>query len=111
MTMNFRVGQKVVCVEDRFSARCRIDIPALPVKGQTYTVRGVYGHANGQMIWLEEIANPLCVLDDVGGAPIEPCWPSCRFRPAVDRKTDISTFTKILDDVNAGRVREVTRVS
>jgi hypothetical protein len=95
--MNFRVGQKVVCVD----ARGLSGKPwAYPKKGEVYTVDGYAKHwMGGEGVVLREVVNIF------RGSP-QP-FAASRFRPVVDRKTDISTFTKILDDVNAGRVREL----
>lgn len=37
----FQPGQRVVCVDDAFSARVRCLYTALPVKDVTYTIRGI----------------------------------------------------------------------
>lgn len=79
--MNFRVGQKVVCIDA--SKSWRGDISDL-VKGATYTVREVFMFG----VTLDEVPLPEDYLWFNGH----------RFRPVVERKTDISIFTKMLTD-------------
>ncbi len=87
----FRVGQKVVCVD---ASRLRARAPLK--KGAVYTVRWAgqrpTDHEPGIMV--EEFS----------------CWHSrhhlewsfraTRFRPVVDRPTDISIFTRMLTDAD-----------
>ena len=67
----FTVGQKVVCVDDRFPGPLRRLYSSLPVKDVTYTVRAVYpgrriafpkpGTTSDQVevgILLKELTNP-----------------------------------------------------
>lgn len=94
--MNFRIGQKVVCVDD---ANFAVDkdplgkraLPNRPIKGCVYTVRGFVDH---DAIYLEEIRNPKNVKwgDGIG----EGAFYAKRFRPIVERKTDISFAVEIL---------------
>jgi hypothetical protein len=77
--MNFRVGQKVVCV-DAGGTVC-------VVKGGVYDVVGI----KGEFLHLDRLETAAICL---GGML------ATRFRPAVENKTDISVFTKILDDVS-----------
>jgi hypothetical protein len=109
--MTFRVGQKVVCVDarctdeytspflvGRFSnAKFIGDMDGLE-RGVIYTVRAVgsYPTAPGMLsLWLVEIVRPVISLDE---APYgEPPFAAARFRPVVERKTDISIFTAMLD--------------
>lgn len=60
-------GQKVVCINDRFSAMVRALYKQLPVKGVTYTVREVFlgrekvvkaGDSATVGLLLEELVNP-----------------------------------------------------
>lgn len=89
--MNFRVGQKVVCVDasSHFSGVWGGDVP---VEGAVYTVKAVGPSRRTYSfgipcLWLREITN------DGDGE-----YQASRFRPAVERKTDISIFTKMLTD-------------
>lgn len=85
----FRVGQKVVCVD----ASPWLNTTHLPclVKGGVYTVSAT---CNGQF------SLPSVMVD--GFPPV--FIYARRFRPVVDRPTDISIFTEILD--KAGKVVE-----
>lgn len=87
---NFRVGQKVVCIDD--SVNPYGVLATYPKKGVVYAVRGV--HPDGDAIFLDSIINPL-----IGGR--EPCFLNYRFRPVVERKTDISIFKAMLNTEHA----------
>ena len=99
---NFRVGQKVVCVETWTpGSNYSPNIVNGPVEGGVYTVREVgYLHP-----WYPDLVVVLLLeLDNSGGkwtfrgAPYEwePPFAARRFRPVVDRKTDISLFRAML---------------
>lgn len=103
---NFSVGQKVVCVNDEFNPRAVIRGTSLPKRGQIYTVREIVVHSLGETIRLREIVNAHGVyLHDDTGEFLEAAFPSFRFRfrPLVERKTDISIFTAML---NPSKVEE-----
>ena len=90
---NFRIGQKVVCV-DVTSPAIRPDarVP-WPIVGDIYTVtnRTIDPWSGVPALQLSELPK----LHEDG----RPIWYQAkRFRPAVERKTDISVFQKILDD-------------
>lgn len=82
--MAFKVGQKVVCVNDQFKPLDSKVFSALPVKGQIYTIRLIYGpNVHGYGFLLAEIT----------GMP----WPgdgeergflATRFRPLVEKSTE-----------------------
>lgn len=74
--MNFRVGQKVVCVDDADTAFVR--------EGAVYTIVRVH--------------SPFVTLDrlDLPAAGSMEGMYGRRFRPVVERKTDISIFTELL---------------
>jgi hypothetical protein len=94
--MTFRVGQKVVFVGGpRLPGEWGIPSP-LKI-GSIYTIReidpiyiGSYGVAG---IRLHEMIAPSVMW---GAQQIEPATLAHNFRPIVDRKTDISVFTKML---------------
>lgn len=98
--MTFYVGQKVVCVYaggdpafDDWDESERI------VVGQIYTIRRVYiDHDGEDCVWLDEVQRShLSRIDwgpDVG-------YGAYRFRPVVERKTDISIFEEILRNTKA----------
>jgi hypothetical protein len=101
--MTFRVGQKVVCVDGIFIDPRWYRSLERPVEKRVYTVRGYasveYLNATREpnvrcLIYLEEIVNPP-VMWDFGVDEI--AWPALRFRPVVERKTDISIFTAMLN--------------
>jgi hypothetical protein len=81
--MMFNIGQKVVCVDDGGTV--------LVERGRIYTVHGIGASPKLglAMLWLDEVL----------GADIELAGMYARrFRPIVERKTDISIFTKMLID-------------
>jgi hypothetical protein len=88
--MTFRVGQKVVCVKEPHKANPRV---TQPVVGKVYTVRQTY------LSWPD--SKPGIVLDEIQNgihraSGQEYGFYASRFRPVVERKTDISIFTEIL---------------
>jgi hypothetical protein len=104
----FRIGQKVcIAPHPEWEANGVLNIPKV---GEVYTVRGL-GESEG--ILLEEIRNdppPDYSIELLTGEIVPPTedefW-QCRFRPLVERKTDISVFKKILDRVNTRKRRRV----
>jgi hypothetical protein len=89
----FRVGQKIVCVDSRSGSGRWTDNDG-PVEGSIYTVRRCFVDGDGDAILhLAEIARgPVARMrhgDNAG-------YSATRFRPIVERKTDISIFTKML---------------
>lgn len=96
--MAFRIGQKVVCVRSAIE-HVRYDI-YLPLVGEIYTVRG-FDESGG--VLFNEIINPVGRVEDVETGDLsysEPSFYPDRFRPLLERKTDISCFTEILDREN-----------
>jgi hypothetical protein len=77
--MNFRVGEKVVCVDPVN------EWGFILVRGQIYTISKV------GMFFSELHVDVIEAL-----TPHSLAWRASRFRPVVERKTDISIFTKIL---------------
>lgn len=95
--MIFRVGQKVVCIRGPLVSGVE-DRPQ-PIIGQVYTVRcstpriekwSEWHRRHGGGIYLNEIVSP------IHSDGCECGFLACRFRPVVERKTDISCFTEIL---------------
>ncbi len=89
-----QVGQKVVCVDDRFPNPLAKYYTNLPVKGTTYTVRAVYlgraimhgkaGASDGEIgILLVELKNPPDPRNKYGQ---ELGFNSIRFRPLDELK-------------------------
>jgi hypothetical protein len=92
--MSFRIGQKVVCIhhvplDERLSHCVYVE------KGGIYTIRGIYFQADRKLLLLQEIHNPMWSGGDEYG------FNAKGFRPIVDRKTDITIFTKMLTGVDA----------
>lgn len=79
--MAFRVGQKVVCV--RAAGNHMLS------EGQVYTVSGIATHRDGRpSVFLAEVVHDW--------TPHIPFYAD-RFRHIVEKKTDISIFTAMLD--------------
>ena len=95
---SFRIGQKVVCVDDEWDKNHRLvlSIPGMrfPKRGHIYTVREFFVDPTGGVsLRLVELVN---VVVQYAEGTFEPGWGCRRFRPVVDRKTDISIFTDLL---------------
>lgn len=89
----FRIGQKVVCIDDDWSHPRDYLVTNFPKLNVIYTVRGFVEDSTGQdrtFILLDEVVNPL-----IGG--IESSFLAACFRPAVERKTSIDIFTAMLN--------------
>lgn len=84
----FHVGQKVVCIKKGKWSK-GFGWERVPLFGHIYTVRAI--DRNGLL--LLEVINPIAIHDD---GLDEPHWCETRFRPVVERKTDISIFTRML---------------
>jgi hypothetical protein len=98
----FYVGQKVVCVNDRASHGFPQNDMGGLTAGQIYTVSKV-----GVRSWLD--GAPCIFVAEIFRGDSERGFWEHRFRPVVDRKTDISIFTKILNDVNKRELVPVDR--
>ena len=91
----FHVGQKVVCVDGQRRQRGKGD-EVLPVYGRVYTIRDMVSFSpyDTPGIQLCEIRNTIRhYLQGMHECTFNPN----RFRAAVDKKTDISIFTKMLN--------------
>jgi hypothetical protein len=97
--MTFRVGQRVVCVDDDFPEEYFYGdgTPNLPYSGGVYTVRDLCMWSfNGDThpgIYLEEVVNPERRWIRPIAIAEHPFWAG-RFRPV--KETDISIFTAML---------------
>lgn len=90
--MTFHVGQKVVCVDASDMDTYFSDV-SCPVEGGIYTVRN-FRETGESAIRLVEIVNPKHPwMDGFNECGFRPS----RFRPIVERKTDISIFTSMLN--------------
>lgn len=95
--MTFHVGQKVVCIEGEFDqAALAISLGvALPTKGVIYTIRNFEDRGDEPCLRLIEIVNPKIMHH--GDIFDEPAYANDCFRPLVEKKTDISIFTAMLN--------------
>lgn len=89
--MAFRVGQKVVCVDDSPAKNGVYSGPL--IMGAIYTVKWAGKRPSDHM--------PVLILEEIRGAFH---WSGCeyayrqrRFRPVAERSTDISIFTAMLN--------------
>jgi hypothetical protein len=101
----FHVGQKVVCIKEgtwswerNWPEYVRLFRIVHPRKGDVLTCRTVEYDEKGCGLRFFEIRNPFTPTS-TGGDMAECSFDGARFRPVEERKTDISVFTKILDDV------------
>jgi hypothetical protein len=101
--MRFYIGQRVVCVGGRATSRSPAFWKAwreqhkiiIPQRGIVYTIRDTRMAKDGtQRARLMEIINPAVPFTDAPDQ--EPWFQSASFRPVVERKTDISIFTRML---------------
>jgi hypothetical protein len=100
----FHVGQKVVCVDVAYAYRGRVvkrrDGHVAPFngslhglcKGQVYTIAAIDPPSYPEFIQEQELV--LAEIDR--GCPITRGFRASRFRPLIERKTDISVFTEML---------------
>lgn len=95
--MAFHVGQKVVCVNNGNSLNtpnAKWRDGERPAIGAVYTVRSIHLHEiGGQTLWLNEICRCDEAVREYGPSV---GYGSYRFRPVIERKTDISIFTEML---------------
>lgn len=87
--MTFRVGQKVVCVDDSAGEFSYLfSDPDRLVLNKIYEIERIYDDQLGYSL-VALIGVSLNCYPKNG-------WRSSRFHPLVERKTDISVFTKML---------------
>ena len=99
MTCNFHVGQKVVCINGEMKDREAADFYSskgivFPSKGTIYTIRQILWLEDFYALRLEEIVNPIVRYKE---HTLEHAFHVDRFRPLVERKTDISQFKAMLN--------------
>ena len=96
---NFRVGQKVVCVDDRYGAYSAYLIGACMGQGQVdlYVKRGAI-YTIREIGCVHRCApSLLCVrVAEIKSDDEDSPFAAARFRPVVECKTDISVFQKLL---------------
>ena len=99
----FHICQRVVCIHDVGCPPAN-EFLNVPIKGSIYTVRGFVspdvGYERTPGMLLEEVVNPLWQYKE---GVFEQSFHPYHFRPVVQHKTDISVFTRMLDNV---RTRE-----
>ena len=92
----FRVGQKVVCIDDKVDPTRKLPPDLIyPKKGTTYTIRAIYIARNSETaLLLEEIINPYKTSDgqEIG-------FKSDRFRSLVEDGVIDELLSKIIDEV------------
>lgn len=92
----FRIGQKVVCVDDKLVdlntiapwARNPSRLTGVLVEGHIYTITGV--NVENEI----DLLHRPCVT--IAEERIPHAYLATRFRPLVETKTDISVFTEML---------------
>jgi hypothetical protein len=94
MSNNFKIGQKVVCIENRLSVVLYQGEVNTEI-GKVYTIRAIRWLTDLDKLGLllQEIVNP--VVDTLVGRT-ERFYLAENFRPVVEQKTDISAFRKLL---------------
>lgn len=93
--MSFHVGQKVVCVDDA-PRRGFASWDAPIFNGAIYTIAAIRNSERGLAADLAEVHRP-CGLPFFLG----------RFRPVIERKTDISSIVALLNPTNHKYLEEV----
>jgi len=105
--MSFDIGQRVVCVSDRFSRdmRWRRTVRNFPILNSIYTIREI--HVEGPLVGFcfHEMINP-CAWFAAGFG--EPAFNSRNFRPV--KATSIAIFKKLLAPT-ARDIREFEDIS
>lgn len=107
MLCKFHVGQKVVCVVNKFNLDGIEGHVTLPDVGSVYKIRAMKAYPNGLSkvgLWLEEIVNGPILHRPTSVAYSEPSFGYEAFRPLDERDVDISVFTKMLTP----KVKELT---
>jgi hypothetical protein len=94
--LDWKVGDKVVCVDNSRPPNYHGVLTVLPEIGVVYTIRRIAPFTwstgtSGVGVWLEEITRS---TKNPRGS--EQPWGASRFRPVQTRKTDISIFTAML---------------
>lgn len=97
---NFHVGQKVVCIDDSpcYGWPCPLRLR------QVYTVKSVqhvFGRYKGVRGWFDTVSVHEANGLTAGGWEHQDGFAAQRFRPVVERKTDISIFQAMLEPKKA----------
>jgi hypothetical protein len=96
MEYNFTVGQKVVCIDGSAPSRdVKFSLGSrYPDDGKIYTIRECLIWGGSPAVRLQEIVNPK--LNFIHEGFSEQAFSPERFRPVIQRKTDISIFKAML---------------
>ncbi len=89
--MTFRVGQKVVCVDDGGSVGTWVGGEDI-YKGAVYTIHSTFSFEGDKFVRLFEVKRSRQCTEKWG----HDGYGAHRFRPIVERKTDISIFKRML---------------
>lgn len=87
------VGQRIVCIDDEWKSRASFSIDGLqlPIKGEKYTISGMFAKGDGVFLYLVEIPTiQFFKAYDVAG---DVAFLKDSFRPVVD--TDISDLLSL----------------
>jgi hypothetical protein len=96
--MTFHVGQKVAClIEASDATRKKFPEAVWPSKNAVYTIRSMFPYMGRTLLRFCELDNSQSTW---GG--VERGFNSKYFRPIVERKTDISIFTAMLNPSKQG---------
>lgn len=89
----FHIGQRVVCVDDRFADRpeWRRAVHTLPRLYATYTIRDIVREGTLTGFCFAEIVHQPAIF---GGCPLEPAFNSANFRPLAT--SNIEAFKRML---------------
>ena len=99
---DWRVGMKVVCVDDSLLLPV-VGRSALPKRGGVYTIRSIFKDPfwGNLALHLFEVRNPVCRWDP---QPFESGFGAHRFRPVINPEADLSEFEAILRGVEKREV-------
>lgn len=93
-----KIGQQVICINDKFNAEQIKIIPNRPVEGKIYTIRDIFPVLDsvlglgGKGVLLEEIINPFIENNMNTQYSFEPNFSSHRFKPILE--------TEIKEEIN-----------
>jgi hypothetical protein len=93
-----KVGQEVICIDDKFKPEQIALIPNRPVEDKIYTIRDIFTTRNGRAVHLEQITNPH--LEHPSGlGTFEPSFSVDRFVTLLD--ADVEVEEEVLEELYA----------
>lgn len=96
--MNFKIGQKVVCVNASPGKACAC--PSNLTEGAIYTVSGFSEATDGDIGVIVAEAEPLgSCLNPQGYVLMHVGWLPMRFRPLIERKADMEARQTLFNDL------------